>query len=47
VIQLGVKECIMPADEAQKDYELLKLKSVLEKCGVVMTERRRSNCLIL
>ena len=47
VIQLGVKECIVPVDEAQRDYELLKLRSVLEKCGVVMTERRKSNCLIL
>jgi DNA mismatch repair protein MSH2 len=41
LIQLGVKECIIPHDEAHKDYELIKLKGVLSRCNVVATERKR------
>jgi DNA mismatch repair protein MSH2 len=41
LIQLGVKECIIPLDEAHKDYELIKLKGVLTRCNVVATERKR------
>lgn len=41
LIQLGVKECIIPLDEAHKDYELIKLKGVLSRCNVVATERKR------
>ncbi|KAG2175155.1 hypothetical protein INT44_007643 [Umbelopsis vinacea] len=43
LIQLGVKECIIPLDEAHKDYELIKLKGVLSRCNVVATERKRSD----
>ncbi|KAL1923743.1 uncharacterized protein VTP21DRAFT_8723 [Calcarisporiella thermophila] len=43
VIQLGVKECIIPLDESHKDYELTKLKGVLERCGIVITERKKGD----
>ncbi|KAG8902921.1 MutS-like protein [Tulasnella sp. 403] len=40
VIQLGVKECVMQANEKGTDFELAKLKKLLEQCGVVVTERK-------
>ncbi|KAG8994263.1 MutS-like protein [Tulasnella sp. JGI-2019a] len=40
VIQLGVKECVLQADEKQKDLDLTKLKEVIERCGAVITERK-------
>lgn len=40
VIQLGVKECIIPTDEKQQDIDLTKLKEVIERCGAVITERK-------
>lgn len=43
LIQLGVKECIIPIDEAHKDYELIKIKGVLSRCNVVATERKRGD----
>ncbi|KAG2214885.1 hypothetical protein INT45_009578 [Circinella minor] len=43
VIQLGVKECIIPQNDAGKDYEMIKLKGVLERCKIVVTERRRGD----
>ncbi|OZJ02634.1 hypothetical protein BZG36_04160 [Bifiguratus adelaidae] len=42
VIQLGVKECIIMQDDAQKDYDLSKLRGVLERCDVVITHAKRS-----
>ncbi|KAF9288863.1 MutS-like protein [Mortierella alpina] len=43
VIQLGVKECLIQADEGQKDYELSKLRTILQHCGIVITERKKSD----
>ncbi|KAF8656520.1 hypothetical protein AX16_002484 [Volvariella volvacea WC 439] len=44
VIQLSVKEAIIPVTSASgttdRDIELNKLKSVLDRCGVVITERK-------
>ncbi|KAG0000086.1 MutS-like protein [Entomortierella chlamydospora] len=42
VIQLGVKECLIQADEGQKDYELTKLRTILQHCDIVITERKKS-----
>ena len=46
VIQLGVKEALLPMGTASgttdRDIDLNKLKSVLERCGVVLTERKPS-----
>ncbi|KAI7869915.1 DNA mismatch repair protein-like protein msh-2 [Spinellus fusiger] len=41
VIQLGVKECLMPIEEAGIMHELSKLRNILERCNVVITERRK------
>ncbi|KAG8940904.1 MutS-like protein [Tulasnella sp. 424] len=38
VIQLGVKECVLQHDE--KDFELGKLKELLERCDVVVSTRK-------
>jgi DNA mismatch repair protein MSH2 len=46
VIQLGVKEALVPTGTASgttdRDVELNKLKTMLERCGVVITERKPS-----
>lgn len=44
LIQLGVKECLIPADPRGKDVELAKLRVVLERCNVVITERKPCAC---
>ncbi|KAJ3021764.1 MutS-like protein [Thoreauomyces humboldtii] len=40
LIQLSVKECLV-ADDSQ-NYELLKISGMLERCGVVITHRKKS-----
>ncbi|KAF9134450.1 MutS-like protein, partial [Mortierella sp. 14UC] len=42
VIQLGIKECLIQADEGHKDYELSKIRSILTHCEIVITERKKS-----
>ncbi|KAF8156677.1 DNA mismatch repair protein MSH2 [Crassisporium funariophilum] len=46
VIQLSVKEAIVPTGTASgntdRDIDLYKLKAVLDRCGVVITERKPS-----
>ncbi|EMD34794.1 hypothetical protein CERSUDRAFT_125339 [Gelatoporia subvermispora B] len=46
VIQLSVKEALIPTGTAsgttERDLELKKLKDVLDRCGVVITERKPS-----
>jgi DNA mismatch repair protein MSH2 len=48
IIQLGVKEALVPtgttSGTTDRDIDLNKLKLVLERCGVVITERRPSAC---
>ncbi|KAJ2742168.1 MSH2 protein [Coemansia sp. BCRC 34301] len=41
VIQLGVRECLVEKPTAQRHLEHTKLVGVLERCGVVVTERAR------
>jgi DNA mismatch repair protein MSH2 len=42
IIQLGVKECILYSSGAEeKDYEALKIKSILSRCNVIATERKK------
>lgn len=47
VIQLSVKEAIIPmsskSGNTDKDVELMKLKNVFERCGVIITERKSSD----
>lgn len=41
MIQLGVKECLVAKSETGKDYEMMKLRGVLDRCGIVATERKK------
>ncbi|KAJ3024097.1 UNVERIFIED_CONTAM: MutS-like protein, partial [Siphonaria sp. JEL0065] len=41
LIQLSVKECIIPDDDTS--YEGRKLKAILDRCGIVVTSRKRSS----
>lgn len=43
VIQLGVKECILPAESAKKDPELQKLRQILSNCDITITQRPGSD----
>ena len=46
IIQLSVKEVIVPSATAtgktDRDIDLAKMKAVLDRCGVVVTERKSS-----
>ncbi|KAF8327747.1 putative DNA mismatch repair protein MSH2 [Cantharellus anzutake] len=42
LIQLGVKECLVQSDPKEKDIELGKLRVILDRCSIVMTERKSS-----
>ncbi|KAI5890640.1 DNA mismatch repair protein [Schizophyllum commune H4-8] len=46
IIQLGVKEAVIPmgtsSGTSERDLDLNKLRSVLDRCGVVITERKPS-----
>ena len=48
-IQLGIKEAIVPTGTASggtdRDFDLKKLKDVLDRCGIVITERKPSKCM--
>ncbi|KAH8194983.1 hypothetical protein TruAng_010854 [Truncatella angustata] len=41
LIQLGVKECLIQFDKAEKDKdpELAKLRQIIDNCGIAMSER--------
>ena len=41
MVQLNVKECIMPDDK--NNYDLGQVKAVLERCGVVVTEQPKGH----
>lgn len=43
LIQLGVKECIIQAEKSEKDVEQKKIKAVIEKCGISLSERPNSD----
>ncbi|KAH9933894.1 DNA mismatch repair protein [Fomitopsis serialis] len=47
IIQLSVKEALIPTGTikatSERDFELKKLKEVLDRCGVVITERKPSD----
>ena len=44
IIQLGVKECLIQLDKAEKDKdpELAKLRQIIDNCGVAIAERTAS-----
>ena len=39
LIQLGVKECLLPSDSMKKDAELQKLRAIADNCGCAVSER--------
>ena len=39
LIQLGVKECLLPSDNTKKDAELQKLRAIADNCGCAVSER--------
>ncbi|KAJ9479512.1 DNA mismatch repair protein MSH2 [Pseudozyma hubeiensis] len=43
IIQLGVKECILPKDDKGADVDLKKLREVIERCGVSMFDNKRAD----
>jgi DNA mismatch repair protein MSH2 len=45
LIQLGVKECILQEDQKSVNHELAKLKTLIERCGVIVTERKAGELL--
>ncbi|GAA5875064.1 hypothetical protein JCM3774_003418 [Rhodotorula dairenensis] len=42
LIQLGAKECLVVEQDKALEYDLGKLKSLMERCGIVITERKKS-----
>lgn len=47
LIQLGVKECILPSDDKRADHELTKLRTLIQRCNIVVTERKPGTCIEL
>lgn len=43
LIQLGVKECLIQVDKTDKDVELAKLKTIIDSCGIAISERVSSD----
>ncbi|KAJ1994198.1 MSH2 protein [Dimargaris cristalligena] len=43
VIQLGIKECLVPISDLNKEYDLQKIHAVLKRCNVVISEIRRAD----
>lgn len=39
VIQLGVKECLVPEDKSDKDYNLAKVRGIMDRCSVLVTQK--------
>ena len=43
LIQLGVKECLIQVDKSEKDVEMAKLKTIIDSCGIAISERSPSD----
>ncbi|KDN35895.1 DNA mismatch repair protein [Tilletiaria anomala UBC 951] len=43
LIQLGVKECVLPDDKNEKDVQLSKLRMVIDRCDCVVTSRKKGD----
>jgi len=43
IIQLGVKECILTVNDKKKDHELSALYGVVDRCGIVISEKRAAD----
>lgn len=42
LIQLGVKEVLITPEDKSNSYDLQKLKQLIERCNIVVTERKKS-----
>ncbi|VEU21518.1 DEKNAAC102617 [Brettanomyces naardenensis] len=42
LIQLGVKECLIPENSSSKDPDIDKVKQVIDRCGIVISEFKSS-----
>ncbi|GAA5992261.1 hypothetical protein JCM10908_001845 [Rhodotorula pacifica] len=42
LIQLGAKECLVIDQDKALEYDLGKIKGLMERCGIVITERKKS-----
>nr|WJN24895.1 MSH2 [Farysia itapuensis] len=43
IIQLGVKECILPKDDKGSDADLAKLRMVVDRCGIVPYDTKKAD----
>ncbi|GAA5995539.1 hypothetical protein JCM5350_004028 [Sporobolomyces pararoseus] len=43
LIQLGVKEVLITPEDKSNSYDLQKLKQLIERCNIVVTERKKSD----
>ncbi|GAA6018060.1 hypothetical protein JCM10207_006066 [Rhodosporidiobolus poonsookiae] len=43
LIQLGVKEVLIAAEDKAHEYDLNKLKTLIERCNIVITERKKAD----
>lgn len=46
LIQLGVKEVLLMTDEKGTDYDLNKVRSLVERCNIVITDRKRGQSIV-
>ncbi|KAK4702829.1 DNA mismatch repair protein MSH2, partial [Phenoliferia sp. Uapishka_3] len=42
LIQLGVKEVLLPEDGKTSDYDLSKIRMLVDRCNIVVTDRKKS-----
>ncbi|SCV69244.1 BQ2448_2264 [Microbotryum intermedium] len=42
LIQLGVKEVLLPSEDKATDYDLKKIYTLVERCNIVLTDRKKS-----
>ncbi|KAM0746141.1 putative DNA mismatch repair protein MSH2 [Meredithblackwellia eburnea MCA 4105] len=42
LIQLGVKEVLLPEEGKTSDYDMTKLRTIIERCNIVCTDRKKT-----
>ncbi|KDE04567.1 DNA mismatch repair protein MSH2 [Microbotryum lychnidis-dioicae p1A1 Lamole] len=42
LIQLGVKEVLLPSEDKAADYDLKKIYTLVERCNIVLTDRKKN-----
>lgn len=41
-----MKEVLLPADEKNTDYDLRKIRTLIERCNIVITDRKKSELIL-